>query len=412
LRAQPAIGLALLCASALLLPACETTQAPVSERRVADYRKASKPDEAAPKPAPAPGPRTAAPVAATSPSSAAKSPTPASASVPPTKPAAAGAAKPAAQAGAAAEAGAEADWRPETYLVKRGDTLYTIALDHGLDYKDLASWNQLEDPNLIKVGQQLRLRPPPGWKPEPSDEGVVVGPVAAEPPIESKPLEAPPPPPVKSTPKGIKAPYSEQALAQLTRDPTKAPSSLEPKPAAPEPKPEPKSEPRAAAPAASAAASSAAAAAPPKAPAPSVQATAPKPDEKPSDAATPDSMQWVWPTTGKILHTFNQGPNPKGVAIGGSAGQAIVASAAGKVVYSGSGLRGYGKLIIIKHNNTYLSVYAHNRELLVKEGERVSKGQRIAEMGSTDSDRVGLHFEIRRLGKPVDPLKYLPPEGA
>jgi lipoprotein NlpD len=334
---------------------------------------------------------------------------PAPASAPPTKPAVA--AKPAAPAGAAAEAGAEADWRPETYIVKRGDTLYTIALDHGLDYKDLASWNQLEDPNLIKVGQQLRLRPPPGWKPEPSDEGVVAGALAAGPPIESKALEAPPPPPVKSTPKGIKAPYSEQALAQLMRDPTKAPLLPESKPAVPEPRPEPKSEPRAA-PTVSAATSSAVVVAPPKAPAPSVQATTPKPDEKPSDTALPDSLQWVWPTTGKLLHPFNQGPNPKGVAIGGSAGQAIVASAAGKVVYSGSGLRGYGKLIIIKHNNTYLSVYAHNRELLVKEGERVSKGQRIAEMGSTDSDRVGLHFEIRRLGKPVDPLKYLPPEGA
>ena len=412
MRARPAIGLALLCASALLLQACETTQAPVSERRVADYRKASKPDEPALKPAPAPGPRTAAPVAAPAPSSVAKSPTPAPAGPPPAKPAAPAAVRPVAGAGAAAEAGAEVDWRPESYLVKRGDTLYTIALDHGLDYKELASWNQLEDPNLIKVGQQLRLRPPPGWKPDPSEEGVVAGAVAAEPPIESKPLEAPPPPPVKSTPKGIKAPYSEQALAQLTRDPTKAPSSPEPKPAAPEPKPEPKSEPRAAAPASTAAASSAVAAVSPKAPAPSVQATPPKPDEKPSNAALPDSVQWVWPTTGKVLHPFNQGPNPKGVAIGGSAGQAIVASAAGKVVYSGSGLRGYGKLIIIKHNNTYLSVYAHNRELLVKEGERVSKGQRIAEMGSTDSDRVGLHFEIRRLGKPVDPLKYLPPEGA
>jgi lipoprotein NlpD len=412
LRAQRAIGLALLCASALFLQACETTQAPVSERRVSDYRKASKPDEPAPKSPAAPGPRTTAPVAASEPTGVTKSSTPAPANSPPAKPSAPPAAKPVAQAGAAAEAGTEADWRPETYLVKRGDTLYTIALDHGLDYKDLASWNQLEDPNLIKVGQQLRLRPSPGWKPEPSEEGVVAGALAAEPPIESKPLEAPPPPPVKSTPKGIKVPYSEQALAQLTRDPTKAPSSPEPKPSAPETKPEPKSEARAAAPAVAAAAPSAAAVTPPKAPAPSVQAAAPKPDERPSDAALPDAVQWVWPTIGKLLHPFNQGPNPKGVAIGGSAGQAVVASAAGKVVYSGSGLRGYGKLIIIKHNNTYLSVYAHNRELLVKEGERVSKGQRIAEMGSTDSDRVGLHFEIRRLGKPVDPLKYLPPEGA
>jgi lipoprotein NlpD len=100
------------------------------------------------------------------------------------------------------------------------------------------------------------------------------------------------------------------------------------------------------------------------------------------------------------------------MAIGGEEGQPITTSAPGKVVYAGSGLRGYGKLVIIKHNSTYLSVYAHNRALLVKEGDRVGAGQKIAEMGSTDSDRVGLHFEIRRLGKPVDPLRYLPHEGA
>ncbi|PWT73064.1 MAG: hypothetical protein C5B46_05935 [Proteobacteria bacterium] len=123
-------------------------------------------------------------------------------------------------------------------------------------------------------------------------------------------------------------------------------------------------------------------------------------------------VQWVWPAAGKLIHGFNQGSNPKGVAIGGAAGQAVNASASGKVVYSGSGLRGYGKLIIIKHNNEYLSVYAHNRQLLVREGERVAKGQRIAEMGNSDSDRIELHFEIRRFGKPVDPLKYLPAEGA
>jgi lipoprotein NlpD len=115
---------------------------------------------------------------------------------------------------------------------------------------------------------------------------------------------------------------------------------------------------------------------------------------------------------GKLLHSFNQGPNPKGVAIAGSAGQAVVASAAGKVVHAGNGLRGYGKLIIIKHNSTFLSAYAHNREILVKEGQQVTRGQKIAEMGSTDAERVSLHFEIRRLGKPVDPFKYLPPEGA
>ena len=113
-----------------------------------------------------------------------------------------------------------------------------------------------------------------------------------------------------------------------------------------------------------------------------------------------------------MLHAFSEGANPKGVAIGGERGQAILAGAAGKVVYSGSGLRGYGKLIIIKHSDTYLSVYAHNRALLVKEGERVVRGQKIAEMGDSDSERVSLHFEIRRLGKPVDPLQYLPAGGA
>ena len=128
--------------------------------------------------------------------------------------------------------------------------------------------------------------------------------------------------------------------------------------------------------------------------------------------SNPQDSAWVWPARGTLLHGFNEGPNPKGVAIGGELGQAIVASADGKVVYSGSGLRGYGKLVIIKHDSTYLSVYAHNRTLLVKEGERVTKGQKIAEMGNTDAGRVALHFEIRRLGKPVDPLQYLPGQGA
>jgi lipoprotein NlpD len=123
------------------------------------------------------------------------------------------------------------------------------------------------------------------------------------------------------------------------------------------------------------------------------------------------SKGWSWPARGRLVHGFNSGPNPKGIAIAGEAGQPVSASAGGKVVYSGSGLRGYGKLVIIKHDPTYLTVYAHNRELLVKEGDRVEKGQKIAEMGNTDSERVALHFEIRRLGKPVDPLQYLPDQG-
>jgi lipoprotein NlpD len=120
-------------------------------------------------------------------------------------------------------------------------------------------------------------------------------------------------------------------------------------------------------------------------------------------------IDWQWPATGKVLSGFSDTANLKGIDIAGTAGQPVVASAAGKVVYAGSGLRGYGKLVIVKHNSTYLSAYAHNSDIVVKEGQQVTRGQKIAEMGSTDSDQVKLHFEIRRLGKPVDPLKYLPP---
>lgn len=299
------------------------------------------------------------------------------------------------------------------YTVKRGDTLYSIALDNGLDYRELAAWNQLADPNVIRVNQQLKLRPPPGWKPEPAEsDEVVTRPLAASPTPDSQPLEGPAP--VKSEPKGIKVPYSDAALAQLTRDPDKVPVT-EAKPPAVEVRAQPKPEPGptvAASPAPPAAPTPAPAAAAPVAKPETPATAAAKPAAKPEAAAVDGAIAWLWPAAGKVIHGFNQGSNPKGVAIAGVAGQAVVASAAGKVVYSGSGLRGYGKLIIIKHNNTYLSVYAHNRELLVREGERVTRGQKIAEMGSSDSDRVGLHFEIRRFGKPVDPLKYLPAEGA
>jgi lipoprotein NlpD len=122
-----------------------------------------------------------------------------------------------------------------------------------------------------------------------------------------------------------------------------------------------------------------------------------------------DSLGWIWPASGKVVAGFSESANLKGIDIAGKPGQPIVASAAGRVVYAGTGLRGYGKLIIVKHNNTFLSAYAHNREIEVKEGQQVAKGQKIAEMGDTDADQVMLHFEIRRLGKPVDPTKLLPP---
>ena len=431
--AQSAVGILWVCSA--LLAGCETAPAPVSQRRVEEYRKApsapatppkpaaSEPSPAAaattqatsaanattPKPIPAPEASTA-PAAKTPAISTPKTATPKPSPVPEAStatvaktPASSASRSTAPKTGPASEEELEGDSRPEFYTVKRGDTVYSIALDAGLDYKELAAWNQLDDANVIRVGQQLRLRPPAGWKPDAADaEGVVVRPAANQPQVESLPLEAPPS--VKSAPKGIKVPYSEQALAQLTRDPGKSPAT-EAKAAL-----EPKADARPASPPAPAVSPIS----------PPVSALARPPTSaavstktwQPAAPPAQDSARWIWPTAGKLLHPFNQGPNPKGVAIGGNAGQPVVASAAGKVVYSGSGLRGYGKLIIIKHDNTYLSVYAHNRELLVREGERVSKGQKIAEMGNIDSELVGLHFEIRRLGKPVDPLEYLPQDGA
>ena len=289
--------------------------------------------------------------------------------------------------------GRDGDWRPESYVVKKGDTLYSIALDHGLAYRDVAAWNGLPDPNVIKVGQTLRLLPPPGWREEDEAATVVARPVAPAPALEGKPLEQPAPAVVKTAPKGVKLAYSQEALARLRSAPP-APAASAPSPRAVEP--------------------GHAGVAPAAKPASAPSKAAPMP-AVPQPVASPpavisevDGVAWAWPARGKLLHPYNQGANPKGVAIGGSEGQAILASAPGKVVYAGSGLRGYGKLIIIKHNSTYLSVYAHNRALLVKEGDRVSGGQKIAEMGSTDAEQVELHFEIRRLGKPVDPLNYLP----
>ena len=118
-------------------------------------------------------------------------------------------------------------------------------------------------------------------------------------------------------------------------------------------------------------------------------------------------MGWIWPAQGSLIAGFDEAKN-KGLDIGGKAGDAVLAAADGRVVYAGAGLRGYGNLIILKHNNTYLTAYAHNQTLLVKEDQSVQKGQKIAEMGNSDADRVKLHFEIRRQGKPVDPARYLP----
>jgi lipoprotein NlpD len=250
----------------------------------------------------------------------------------------------------------------DIYTVKKGDTLYSIALDHGVDYKDLAAWNNIENRNRIQVGQSLRIRAP----------GVLAGsdvalakPVVIVTSVEKRTLEGNGDT-LKREPKAGKEAYSEQALVQ---------AQGQQKPAEP--------------------------------PLPAVKPEV-KPEQKPVEPALgADEFVWIWPANGKIVGTFSEGAS-KGVDIAGKAGDLVLAAGDGKVVYSGTGLRGYGKLVIVKHNNTYLSAYAHNQNVLVKEGQAVTKGQKIAEMGNTDADQVKLHFEVRRLGKPVDPLKYLP----
>jgi lipoprotein NlpD len=301
---------------------------------------------------------------------------------PPPKPATAPAA-----ASVAAPA-SEPEVRSPTYTVKRGDTLIQIALDAGLDYRELAAWNSIENPNLIRVGQVLRLTAPGDATTAAS--GVITTPLKPAPAVvEAKPVApaaAPAAPPAvarntenyKTQPKALKEAYSDQAVKDVARL-----GNAPPEPVA-----------------------MAAPSAPP--------AAAPRPEAKPEAPRVAgnngdDDVEWVWPTKGKVVGTFSETANLKGIDIAGAAGQPVLASASGTVVYAGTGLRGYGKLIIVKHNKTYLSAYAHNREILVKEGQEVTKGQKIAEMGNTDATEVKLHFEIRRLGKPMDPARYLPP---
>ena len=230
------------------------------------------------------------------------------------------------------------------YTVRKGDTLLRIALDVGENYRDLVTWNNLANPDDIKVGQVLRVSQPGGER-------------SAN--VQTQPVPMPPPAtvPRKTEPRADKTPYSEGKVATTT------PPATTTTPAAP------------AAPAAAA-----------------------------GDEAR---LSWMWPSEGRVIATFDDGRN-KGVDIAGKAGQQVVAAGAGKVMYAGSGIRGYGNLVIVKHSNSLLSAYAHNRSILVKEGQNVNKGQAIAEMGDSDADRVKLHFEIRQQGKPVDPSKFLP----
>jgi lipoprotein NlpD len=260
------------------------------------------------------------------------------------------------------------------YTVKKGDTLIRIALEFGQNYRDLVAWNNLSNPNDIKVDQVLRVLPPESSNS--SGSGVETAAVIM-PPSDKTP---PPAPVVKKTgPKGDKKPYTDANLAELQRADNGKDVAAAPAPG----------------PAVAAAAGAARPAAPPAAAA------------APALAADDASLSWVWPAEGKVIATFDEGKN-KGVDIAGKAGQQVVAAGTGKVMYAGSGIRGYGNLVIVKHSNNLLSAYAHNRTILVKEGQSVNKGQMIAEMGDSDTDSVKLHFEIRQQGKPVDPSRFLP----
>ncbi len=243
-----------------------------------------------------------------------------------------------------------------THVVRQGETLLGIARQYGVTLPDLVRWNGLTDPNQIQVGQTLRV-----GSPDMAQDGgataIPIGDGAVAMPVPMPGGTGPAAPPLKQGPLGGPVPYSQDHGAG--------------------------------------------AATPPAVPAPEQPAPAP---ETPGAAVAGD---WQWPAAGRVIAAYNEASN-KGVDIGGNVGDPVYAAAAGKVVYAGSGLRGYGKLVVIKHNQEYNSVYAHNDKLLVKEDDQVARGQKIAELGSSETDRPKLHFEIRKQGKAIDPTKYLP----
>lgn len=240
--------------------------------------------------------------------------------------------------------GSENAGKPGYFTVRPGDTLYRIAIEHGQTARDVQAWNQLANPNMIEVGQVLRITAPVGMTPSASPAPVSTATAAAVVPagVVARPLGS-----VETLPPATGAlPGAVPATAPVAG------------PVAPPVKPG-------------------------------------------------EGVEFIWPARGNVIATFDEAKN-KGVSVSGRVGDPVLAAADGRVVYAGAGLRGYGNLIILKHNDTFLTAYAHNQALLVREDQAVKQGQRIAEMGSSDADRVKLHFEVRREGKPVDPLHYLP----
>lgn len=251
--------------------------------------------------------------------------------------------------------GAENAGKPGYYTVKPGDTLIRIGLETGQSWKDIARWNNLDNANLIEVGQVLRVvQSVPPAQAVASDTGVVSRPVASSTLTPTTPAS------------GASAPAAAASAAGAAASSSKGGASS-----------------------------------------PVVAVAPTTPANSSPTAAREDEVAFIWPAAGSLIATFDEARN-KGYDIAGKAGDPVLAAADGRVVYAGAGLRGYGNLVILKHNNTFLTAYAHNQTLLVKEDQAVRKGQKIAEMGNTDADRVKLHFEIRRQGKPVDPSRYLP----
>jgi lipoprotein NlpD len=237
------------------------------------------------------------------------------------------------------------------HVVRRGETLYSIAWKYGLSFRELAAMNHIRSPYTIYAGQRLRTS--------------------------------------AYSRRTVTAGKDRQQPARTAVKPASVPAATA--------KPASAAEPAASAQPVSATTSS------------TVKSRATQPVAISDKPLPGDVRQWVWPTKGKLLNAYlPDNAGKKGIDIGGSSGQTVMAAADGKVVYAGSGLVGYGRLIIIKHTDSLLSAYGHNSELLVKEGQHVKAGQTIARMGNSGTDRTQLYFEIRKDGKPVDPLHYLP----
>lgn len=288
----------------------------------------------------------------------------------------------------------------KTHTVQRGETMYGIAFQNNLDYRELALWNNIENPALIKVGDVLRLTPPGAVVPAPSSTPAAPSTTAAPTtPVTPTAAVIVPAAPVisgnttvlKAEPVAGKVPYTDAAMARInapTTPPIAVPSISLPANAG-------TAAPAATAPSAPISVSPSAA----TTPAASSATTS-------TAAAARETVDFAWPVKGSVITTFTE--LNKGIDIAGARGTAVLAAAPGTVIHTGAGIRGYGRLVIVKHAGNLVSAYAHNDKIVVTEGQEVKRGQKIAEMGNSDADQVKLHFEIRRQGKPVDPMTLLP----